>query len=216
MTPAYAARKHSGLRVWGAGFMFGNSRLNAQELGLDVVSVRGELSKERILGQVSDPGVGDLGLLASLFYEWPEPDPAKRYVLFVPHYMDEGSAFEDDIIDRWNDVKVARTSGSPYELMRKIAGAQMVVSSGLHPLIVADSFGVPNIWLKLSDRVGGGAFKFDDYLSVFNLESRPMDPRIFFRQIDNEIGEYRRPGIGVVRQEVLSSLSLAVSKASTD
>jgi pyruvyltransferase len=36
----------------------------------------------------------------------------------------------------------------------------------LHGLILADAYGVPNVWAKFSDRLVGGDWKFRDYYSV--------------------------------------------------
>ena len=47
----------------------------------------------------------------------------------------------------------------------------MILSSSLHGLVAADSFGIPNIRMVCSDRIYGGDFKYDDYYSAFGYTS---------------------------------------------
>jgi pyruvyltransferase len=39
----------------------------------------------------------------------------------------------------------------------------MIASSSLHGLILADAYGIPNVWMCLNKDTGGGEFKFKDY-----------------------------------------------------
>ena len=50
-----------------------------------------------------------------------------------------------------------------------------ILSSSLHWLIFADSLGIPNRRIVLSDEIIGGDLKFDDYYSVYyeNPEEAP-------------------------------------------
>jgi pyruvyltransferase len=63
-----------------------------------------------------------------------------------------------------------------------------VVSSSLHGLIFADSLGIPNVWVKLSDKIIGGSFKFDDYYSCFGVERSPLvlKENISFKQLEGK------------------------------
>ena len=53
----------------------------------------------------------------------------------------------------------------------------MVLSSSLHGLVAADSFGVPNRHIVLSHKPKGDGFKFDDYYSAYGVEHRITDLR---------------------------------------
>lgn len=45
------------------------------------------------------------------------------------------------------------------------------MSTSLHGLIVADSYGIPNAWIKQPQDIGGNGYKFDDYYSAFDREA---------------------------------------------
>ena len=61
----------------------------------------------------------------------------------------------------------------PKDVVNAISRCNYVISSSLHGLIVADSLKIPNLWVKSSDSIIGGEFKYHDYYSCFNVERRP-------------------------------------------
>ena len=189
--------------------MHRESFLDCGACNIQASSVRGYLSLDRLTGYEEEPKLGDLALLTSRCGITTRRESPKS-ILFVPHYADEGSAFEKELATRWNDVQILKVSANPLALIKSISSARLVISSALHPQIVADAFGVPNVWVPLSDRVGGGAFKFEDYLSVFNLDPSPLAPNNFFRQIDRRISNYQRPNLrqitDVVHESLIASL----------
>ena len=64
--------------------------------------------------------------------------------------------------------------GNPLHCAKKIAECETVISSSLHGLIAADSFGIPNLQMVLSNNIVGGLFKYNDYYSVFKTHARPL------------------------------------------
>lgn len=50
-----------------------------------------------------------------------------------------------------------------------------VVSSSLHGLIVADAYGIPSKWIKVSDKIYGDDFKYGDYYQSIGVkEEKPL------------------------------------------
>ena len=65
--------------------------------------------------------------------------------------------------------------------MRELAACASIVTTSLHGLVTADSFGIPAVWTVLEPALSGGDFKFRDYESVITPgTSRQLsfDPRM--------------------------------------
>lgn len=77
-----------------------------------------------------------------------------------------------------NDILLIDVDRSANEVVHDIARCNMIASSSLHGLIVADSLGLPSIWLKLSDDVAGDGFKFHDYSSALDTEICAFTPSL--------------------------------------
>ena len=59
-------------------------------------------------------------------------------------------------------------------VIHEIAKCEHILSSSLHGLVVADALGIPNGWIKLSDRVVGDGFKFKDYGTAIKRKHSPI------------------------------------------
>jgi pyruvyltransferase len=124
--------------------------------------VRGKLTRDNIIKD--NPGVevpevyGDPALLMPLIYN---PDVKKEYEIgFIPHYIDKGRY---DI--KRKDVNVIDIQGDPKQVIREIKKCKTIISTSMHGLITADTYGIPVVWLQISDNVLGAWFKFNDYFS---------------------------------------------------
>jgi hypothetical protein len=97
----------------------------------------------------------------------------------------------------------------PADVVGAIAGCDFVLSSSLHGLVVADSFGIPNAWLRVSDRQRGEGFKYRDYYAAFGLEAgEPWEPgeRVpTLADLVAHIGDYRRPGLERLKDRLTAS-----------
>ena len=163
--------KGKGIIVWGSGFMTRNSRMK-QKPG-KVYSVRGPLTREKLLEQGIDcPEVyGDPALLISRYYR-PKADKKYRYGI-IPHNEDAGNALMNALEGR-DDVCIIRLGGYSHwhDIPDAVCSCEKIVSSSLHGLIVADSYGIPNAWVRFSDKVPGGDFKFLDYFQSVGRDIR--------------------------------------------
>jgi pyruvyltransferase len=146
---------HDGDVIWGSGI---NGKVPASSFTarqLDVRAVRGPLSEQFLRARGFDvPRVyGDPGLLVShLFGERFKPTGRLPYV-FVPNLHDLTLvAHEPHVVSPlwgWNTV------------VSRILEAQLVLASSLHGLIVAEAFGVPARYVRLSETEN--LFKYEDY-----------------------------------------------------
>ena len=155
--------------LWGTGLIRDEPRPmpEAQTLAL-----RGELTRDR-LGSPRVLALGDPGLLlANLFRRVPQ----RWEVGVVPHYIHhEDPEMKRLIAGAPESTTVINVRKQPIDVARHIASCRAIVTTSLHGLIVADSLGIPAVWLTGTRALAGGDFKFLDHESVV----RPAQPRNF-------------------------------------
>jgi pyruvyltransferase len=159
-------------QVWGSGFIKdGDSVTESPKM---IHAIRGPLSREALLSAgIPCPEVyGDPALLFPLFFD---PQVRKEYEFgIVAHYVDKEHPWVDAHRNR-PDVLIIDIEGDTWQFVRDIKSCKAVFSSSLHGLICADAYGVPNVWIQMSDEVIGGDFKFRDYrLSIGADEAFPI------------------------------------------
>ncbi len=158
-------------QLWGSGFIRENQRVLGPPRAIH--AVRGPLSREALLRQNIDcPEVyGDPALLLPQFYN---PRVERRYAIgIVPHYVDKRHPWVQKH-RRDPQVLILDIESGIQEFVQSVKSCDLILSSSLHGLICSDAYGVPNAWVQLSDKVVGGAFKFQDYrLSIGSDDQEP-------------------------------------------
>lgn len=141
--------------VWGSGVNGKIDERKHQFRQLDVRAVRGPLTREYLLQRGIDvPEVyGDPALLLpTLFPTRFRPAPTREYA-FVPNLHDLSvSTHGHDVISPllpWQTV------------VESILQCEFIISSSLHGLIVAEAYGIPARYIRLSETEA--MFKFEDY-----------------------------------------------------
>lgn len=145
--------------IWGTGI--NNKRSNPKKLKtLDIRAIRGPLSREFIINTYGLPCpeiYGDPALLLPRILAHKRHLPVRKFAI-VPHGSDiEHFGGYDNVIlptENWEKV------------IDYLLGSELVISSGLHGLIVAEAFGIPARWLhneSLPSYHNEGVFKFNDY-----------------------------------------------------
>ncbi len=152
----------SRIKVWGSGFI--KEGPNNTNNRLDFYAVRGPLSRERI-GIKSRVILGDPGILVNRVFQASKVKTHK--VGIVAHYVDASNELLNKVKDDPKYVLIDPLE-SPQNVAYAITSCEYILSSSLHGLIFADSFGVPNNWMPLSDKVVGGSYKFEDYYGSTN------------------------------------------------
>ena len=160
--------------IWGTGFIdeypFEQMKLIRNELRFDVV--RGELTRRgisQILGYNLEVPLADGGLLAPKLLK-DKLITKSKMIGIVPHYKDKNEA---DVLKLQKmlgrEALLIDVQGDTLNVIEQIASCDYIISSSLHGLIVADSFGIPNTRIKFSNNMLGTGFKFDDYYSSFGM-----------------------------------------------
>jgi pyruvyltransferase len=181
--------------IWGTGFMFGNETIQKPK---KILSVRGPLTRNRLLklGIKCPDNYGDVGLILPYFYY---PEIKKTYKLgIIPHYIDK-TKFNEIYKNNDKDIIIIDVTEPIQNVINNILACEMTISSSLHGIIVSHAYNVKCMWIKITDKIGGGFFKFRDYYGSLNFNNyNEMLPYIYNKQIStNEIikliNEYPNP-----------------------
>ena len=180
----YFYNNNTNLFVFGSGFIDDFSGNLIKYKKIKYLAIRGKKSLsivESLHGKLNyNPVTGDPGLLVEKLIQ--KPKKKKYEIGFIPHYIDQNT-LSTKLILKDRKIKYINICDEPLTVLNQIAECETIISSALHGLIAADSLGIPNKWIKLSDKLMGNDFKFNDYYSVFNLSLSPWD----LRCIDNFI-----------------------------
>ncbi len=155
------------LIVWGSGLKKPTSMIHVKPSR--VLAVRGALTRKRLmeLGMACPEVYGDAALVLPKFYQ-----PATRIIKYrvgiIPHYIDKDNS-QLDFFRQQPDVCIIDVMSGIEEFVDQLCACEVIVSSSLHGLIAADAYGIPRVWMKLSDKIAGGDFKFMDYFSSTDI-----------------------------------------------
>lgn len=157
--------------IVGSGFI--HSSTITQFPRADIRLVRGRLTASK-LGLKEGVAVGDPGIIADEIYgnRLQRINDTREKVGFVPHYKHvEHPEVKHFIHHNASKMKVIDVRRKPSVVVSEIASCNTIVSSSLHGLIIAHSFGIPTVTVEVNDLpLRGGRYKFKDYFSVFDLE----------------------------------------------
>lgn len=181
----------SDIHIWGTGLMYECVEKKKFSRPVKVHALRGRLTKERVsymLGYNVDCILADPGLLASLVYNC---DEKKYQIGIIPHFIEYDEKIFDDLLRYYQNAVIIDVKNHPMRVLQQISQCECIISTSLHGLIIADSYGIPNQWCVYSDKVLGNGYKFRDYYSAFDLEIEPYILREnAFPDIDDIIDRY--------------------------
>lgn len=159
--------------IWGAGFISNDSIPRAAPAR--IFAVRGPLSRDKYLrAGINCPAIyGDPAILLPLYYQ---PQVTKKWRIgVVPHFVDKTSPILKEIAQA-EEVKILDIEDETFAFVDQVASCDVIISSSLHGLICAESYGIPSVWVSMSNKVTGGSFKFDDYrLGIGGEKYRRID-----------------------------------------
>ncbi len=172
--------------VWGSGLMHETPRTFD---GATVLAVRGQLTHE-LLGSPRRCALGDPGILVARHRR----RPVIRWGLgLVPHghhrHDPHWRALAQAHPGRVHLINVNRPVA---RVVDEIGSCSAIITTSLHGLITADSFGIPAAWTEWEPVLPGGDFKFRDYESVVSpgrSRRSPFDPGM---SVDDLLRQTRR------------------------
>jgi hypothetical protein len=146
--------------ILGSGKLMEFSRLHLHTNTAKILAVRGPLSARGVPGNFA---LGDPGILAS---ELVGPQEKKWDLGIVPHWQDDQLAARfTSLIKPPHTCVVISPQQDPLTVLRMIGSCRRIVTSSLHGMIVADSFGNIPRRVEICPKMekDGGDFKFRDY-----------------------------------------------------
>ena len=153
--------------LWGTGFKSPDFKQSKKNREFRVLALRGLYSKRNLEISSRYTVLGDPGLLTSLHVTHP-PHSLKLSGLVIPHYSFYQSAERVEYLSelQQNGLRIINVGDNLNQIIDQIGSTSIVFSNALHPLIVADSLGIPAV------RIVGGLtdnseFKYADYLSIY-------------------------------------------------
>lgn len=127
--------------VWGSGCrQYGyDKRLALSDY--DIRAVRGPKSREVLIqcGHICPEIYGDPAVLLPEFYS-PIPSPEK-HITYIPHFR-ESQATHDGV------VTLSPLTKDWKAFINSLTQSELVLSSSLHGIILAESYGIPAIWVE--------------------------------------------------------------------
>ncbi len=146
--------------ILGSGRLIEDSRIHLHTKTAKILALRGPLSARGVPGNFA---LGDPGILASELVGQQE----KQWDLgILPHWQDKELAPRfQQLVKAPHTVKVIDPGDDPLKVLREIGACRRIVTSSLHGMIVADSFGNIPRRVEICEKMNrdGGLFKFRDY-----------------------------------------------------
>ncbi len=163
-------RRVAQLAIWGSGFIFADEP-PPELYGVHYYAVRGAQSASLAGLTPNLVPLGDPGLLASQVVR---KSALRRSVGLVPHLWHRDGREFSHLATELQGAVLIDVAQDPETVLEAISSCELIVSSSLHGLVVADSYGIPSVWASAAPNSFGGRYKFDDYYSAFNAQRSPL------------------------------------------
>lgn len=158
--------------VWGSGVhVFRNAEkllFMKGVLNYDIRAVRGPLTRRVLIESGYDcPEVyGDPAIIMPLIYDT-ENTEKKYKVSIIQHYYNKDSDAGD-----CHSINIATTDYKQF--IEEIKSSEKVISSSLHGIILAETYGVPAVFLNTGGYVDNALIKYYDWYYSTNRRSVKM------------------------------------------
>jgi hypothetical protein len=186
--------------VWGSGVILEDQVVKPATF----CAVRGPQTRKVLLqqGHVVPEVYGDPGLLLPLYYF---PKIEKKYKWgIIPHYNDFKTV--KPVYENKNACLIIDLMTNAIEPTTDLfLQCERIVSSSLHGLIVAHTYGIPAVWVQFSDKLFGDGIKFQDYFESVDIES--YIPEVISRQLnDLELNQLFKSYPSLPKKEKITEL----------
>ena len=167
---SYLIKSDAYSHICGAGFIASSaSHSKLSTAPRSIHCVRGPLTAELLNNQgIACPKIyADPGILAPELYARSSLSP-QHEIGIIPHFLDVNLPW----------IQRCRNQGIPIidalsplnEYFLAIQQCKIILTSSLHGIIFAHAYGIPALWIELSNNVTGNGFKFYDYYLSLGIE----------------------------------------------
>lgn len=195
------------LHIWGSGTDKASRAFSAHHF---YHAVRGNITRSQIKGQPQNPALGDPGLLVDQLYKGGGNIEKKYGLGVIPHFVDQQDPRVQEILSLPH-TRLINVFSPVEQVVREIRQCNFVLSSSMHGLIVADSFGIPNRRMPFSSGIISD-LKFDDYYSAFGLSCpASVTPEEVIEDGWEQarfFEDYQRPGLDALKEGLYSAFPL--------
>lgn len=184
-----------------------------------ILAVRGPKTREVLLqkGYECPERYGDLAILLPCFYK-PDIRMEERHVIsLIPNegtLREKKDSLVKDILKK-HDCRIINMScySDWKEVIDLICESKLVISESLHGLIVAETYGVPSIWVEFIEHPVDWNFKFLDFyesIGKYNMESIKLYQNFDWDEIIAALQSFQPSKID--REKLLSVFPFEIKK----
>ncbi|PCJ57477.1 MAG: hypothetical protein COA79_15715 [Planctomycetota bacterium] len=170
--------------VWGTGCVYYSAKLAINPK--KVLSVRGPMTATVLNNSGIDcPALyGDPALLFGKYIDNKHLHNKEIKIGIIPHMSEQEMAVVKKLSE-FDEVKIINIEDDFYSVIEQVSKCEIILSSSLHGLMLADILEIPNTWVRFRDDFPGDGFKFNDYYSsIKNCKEMDLKP-YFFSEQDN-------------------------------
>jgi pyruvyltransferase len=197
------------LHIWGTGTDSFLRRFSGRHY---YHAVRGVKTRNQIESFHGTLAFGDPGILSGDWWSG-RPKPLIKYRLgLVPHFVDHKDPRVKAILNL-PGVKMINVFDPVETVLKEIQQCRFILSSSLHGLIVADSFGIPNRRIVFSRGIISD-FKFLDYYTAFGMDvPDPLEPESLIKGGGVHFAfeeAYTRAGLEDIKRGLIDSFPIGL------
>lgn len=184
--------------IWGAGLINDQQGLTIKSRPRKILAVRGPLTRQWLLDRgIPCPTVyGDPALLLPQLYRPAVPEKS-FHLGVIPHYIDiDNPAVRRLAAFPRSTLIPVQNYAHWLDFIDQINRCDLILSSSLHGLIVAEAYGIPAIWAEFGAYPPGWEFKFRDfYASIGKPRSAflPVTSDTSLRDLDTAAAAWTPP-----------------------
>lgn len=156
--------------IWGSGVIADQIKLEIKPK--KILALRGHYSLKKIQEVGGNCEIfGDPVLLFPEFFSNKNVEKKYKYGI-IPHFKDKASVGIQKIAQLQNpEIKIIDIQSGIEEFVIDVLSCENILSSSLHGLILAETYGIPTCRIVLSNKIEGGDFKFYDYYSGVGIKT---------------------------------------------